>query len=158
MGEIISQLGHLFLRATPTIIVVFLLFVILDRIFFRPLLSILKQREESTVGALARAREQVAAAEAKTRQYEDALQNARQEVYRQREAYRRTHLSGRDAALLQARQQAEVMIRNAQAGLAADVARTKTELDSACKLLAEEISQTLLEPASPPGPGGGVPS
>ena len=49
----------------------------------------MKQREELTVGALARAREQAAAAETKTREYEEAFQAARQEVYRQREEDRR---------------------------------------------------------------------
>ena len=63
MGDMFHQLGHLFLQATPTVILVFLLFLILDRIFFRPVTDVLKQREELTVGALARAREQAAAAE-----------------------------------------------------------------------------------------------
>ena len=85
MGVIFSQLGHLFLQATPTVILVFFLFIVLDRIFFRPITAVMKQREESTVGALARAREQGAAAETKTREYEEAFQAARQEVYRQRE-------------------------------------------------------------------------
>jgi F-type H+-transporting ATPase subunit b len=150
MGVIFSQLGHLFLQAIPTVILVFLLFVILDRIFFRPLTAVLKQREELTVGALARAGEQAAAAETKTREYEEAFQAARQEVYRQREAARRTNLEQRDAALRKGREQAEVLIREAQAALAAEVARAKTELDAACQPLAEEISQSLVGPDSTP--------
>ena len=65
--------------------------LILDRFFFRPLTAVLKKREEETTGAMARAREQTAAAEEKARQYEAAFQAARQEVYRQREADRRSH-------------------------------------------------------------------
>ncbi len=61
MGDTFRQLGHLFLQTVPTVVFVFLLFVILDRIFFRPLTAVLKRREESTLGALARAREQAAA-------------------------------------------------------------------------------------------------
>src|ERR1700722_20033387 len=103
MSEILSQLEHLFLPSVPTVVFVFLLFVILERIFFRPLVSVLKQRAEATVGALARAREQAAAAEAKSREYEEAFQAARQEVYRQREADRRASLAERDATLQKAR-------------------------------------------------------
>lgn len=154
MGVIFSQLGHLFLQAIPTVLLVFLLFVVLDRIFFRPLTAVLKQREELTVGALARARGQAAAAETKTRQYEEAFQAARQEVYRQREADRRTHLEQRDAALRKAREQAEVLIRDARAALAAEVARAKTELDAACRSLAEEITQNLVGPDTTPGGQG----
>jgi F0F1-type ATP synthase membrane subunit b/b' len=153
MGDIFSQLGHLFVQTIPTVIFVFLLFVILDRIFFRPLTAVLKQREEATAGALARAREQAATAETKTREYEEAFQAARQEVYRQRELDRRSTLTERDAAVKKAREQAEVMIREAQAALADEVTRTKVELDRDCQTLAEEISQSLVGPESPAGGG-----
>ena len=153
MGAIFDQLGHLFLQTVPTVILVFLLFVILDRIFFRPLTAVLKQREESTVGALARARQQTTDAESKARQYEEAFQAARQEVYRQREADRRANLEQRDAALRQGRAQAEALIRDGQAALAAEVARTRADLDAACQPLAEVISQSLVGPESASGDG-----
>ncbi len=151
MEAIFSQLGHLFLRSTPTVILVFALFVILDRIFFRPLGAVMKQREESTVGALARSREQAAAAEAKAREYETAIQAARQEVYRQREADRRQNLAQRDEALRKGREQADALIRDGQADLARQVTQTKAALDAASQSLAEDISQSLLGPNSPSG-------
>ena len=77
MGDTFHQLGQLFLETIPTVVLVFLLFVILDRILFRPLIAVMKQREELTVGAIARAREQGAAVETKTREYEAAFQAAR---------------------------------------------------------------------------------
>lgn len=154
MGDTFRQLGHLFLQTVPTVVFVFLLFVILDRIFFRPLTAVLKHREESTLGALARAREQAAAAESKSREYEEAFQAARQEVYRQREAERRASLAEREAALQNARGQAEAMIREAQAQLAGEAARVKVELESACRALAEEISQSLVGPDALTGEGG----
>jgi F0F1-type ATP synthase membrane subunit b/b' len=154
MGAIFGQLGHLFLQTIPTVILVFLLYLILDRIFFRPLTAVLKQREESTVGALARAREHAESAEKKARQYEEVFQVARQEVYRQREADRRTNLEQRDTSLRIARDQAEVLIREARAALAAEVARAQTELDATSQPLAEEISQSLLGPDFPLVQGG----
>ena len=154
MGDIFSQLGHLFLQAIPTVIFVFLLFLILERIFFRPLLAVMKKRDDASAGAMAGAREQAGAAETKAREYEEAFQATRQEVYRQREAARRTNLAERDAALQKARQQTEKMIREAQVALDMEVERAKTELDRACLTLAEEISQSLVGPASPTGSGG----
>ncbi len=153
MGAIFSQLGQLFLRTIPTVILVFALFVILDRIFFRPLRAVLKQREESTVGALARAREQAAAAEAKAKDYDASIQAARQELYRQREADHRRNLEQRDEALRKGRERAEVLIRDGRAELTREVSRTKAELEVACKSLAEEISQSLLGADSPSGSG-----
>ena len=108
MGDTLHQLGQLFLQTVPTVVLVFLLFIILDRILFRPLTGVMKQREELTVGALARAREQAATAETKTKEYEAAFQTARQEIYRQRETDRHTNLEQRDATLRKAREQAEV--------------------------------------------------
>jgi F0F1-type ATP synthase membrane subunit b/b' len=156
MGEMFRQLGHLFLQTVPTVLFVFLLFVILDRIFFRPLSAVLKRREELTLGALVRAGEHAAAAESKTREYEAAFQAARQEVYRQQEAERGSSLAEREAAVQNAREKAEAMIREAQAQLAGEVARVKVELDSACRLLAEEISQGLVGPDALTGEGGGA--
>lgn len=157
MADTLHQLGHLFLQTVPTVLLVTLLFFILERIFFRPLTAILKQREELTVGALARAHEQVTAAEIKTREYEAAFQAARQEVYRQRETDRHTNLAQRDAALRKAREQAGALVREAQAALAEEVARARGELDAACQPLAEEISQSLVGPDSLPGGGGRLP-
>jgi F-type H+-transporting ATPase subunit b len=154
MGAIFSQLGQLFLRSIPTVILVFALFVFLDRFLFHPLIALLKQREESTVGALARAREQGATAEAKAREYDTAIQAARQEVYRQREADRRKNLEQREEALRKGREQAEILIRDGQAELAREVSVTKTELTAASQSLAEEISQNLLGTESPSAAGG----
>jgi F-type H+-transporting ATPase subunit b len=129
MDVIFHQLGHLLLQSVPTIILVFLLFIVLDRILFRPVLSVLKQREELTSGALARARDQGAAADVKSRQYEEAFQSARQEVYRQREVDRRANVERRDADLRLARQQAEAVIAAARSALELEVVRAKAELD-----------------------------
>jgi len=144
MGDTFHQLGQLFLETIPTVVLVFLLFVILDRILFRPLIAVMKKREELSVGAIARSREQAAAVETKSREYEAAFQAARQEVYRQRETDRHSSLEQRDAALRKAREQADLVIRNAQAELAGEVTRAKAELDGACQPLAEESSQSLV--------------
>ena len=153
MGDTFHQLGQLFLETIPTVVLVFLLFVILDRILFRPLTAVMKQREELTVGALARAREQGTAVETKAREYEAAFQAARQEVYRQRETDRHSSLEQRDDALRKAREQADVVIRDAQKELAGEVARAQAELDGACQPLAEEISQSLVGSGSVSGGG-----
>lgn len=153
MSEVLSQLARLFAQSVPTVIFVFLLFVILERLFFRPVIAVLKQRGEATVGALGRAREQAAAADAKLREYEGAFQAARQEIYRQREAARRAYLSEGEGVLQKAREQAEAMLREAQASLSAEVAGVRKDLDSTCRVLAEEISATIL--GLPPQPSSG---
>jgi F0F1-type ATP synthase membrane subunit b/b' len=156
MSETLSQIGHLFLESTPTVILVFLLLVVLDRWFFRPLTAILKEREEKTLGALARAREQVAEAEAKSREYEANFQAARQEVYRQREVDRRQALDERTDTLARARDRAESLLRDALAGLAAEVNAAKQELSSTGQSLARAITEAVLSSGTSSGGQGGA--
>lgn len=151
MGETLRQLGQLFLQSIPTVILVFVLLVVLDRLFFRPLIDVLKNREGQTVGAMARAREQIAEAEAKSRDYDAVFQAARQEVYRMREVERRGALSERDEALRKAREQSEALLKEAQAVLAAEADRVRRELSGACQSLAGQITQAILSDRMPAG-------
>ena len=68
MGGLAGQLGHLFVQSFPTVIFVFVLLVVLNKVFFQPLIRTMKKREEQTTGALVKAREQTEAAEARTRE------------------------------------------------------------------------------------------
>lgn len=152
MVEILRQLGQLFVRSIPTVLFVFALLLILERLFFRPLLAVLSEREASTRGALERAREQAAAAETKTREYEEAFQAARQEVYRRREEDRREALSEREAQLARAREQAEAELKLVLDALAREVEAAKQELGLASRPLAMEITENVL--GTGPSTGG----
>jgi F-type H+-transporting ATPase subunit b len=153
MGGVLSQLAQLFIQTIPTVIFVFILYLILSRFFFRPLTAVLKKREEETQGAMARAREGAATAEEKARQYEASFQAARQETYRDREAARRSILEDREATLKRAQQQSEALLSEAQASLAAEVARSKQELQSLCQSLGQQIAETILGSAAKEGAG-----
>jgi F-type H+-transporting ATPase subunit b len=144
MGDTLSRLGQLFLQSTPTVILVFLLLIILDRLFFRRLDEVLKAREEATRGALARARQETVTAEAKWQEYEAAFQAARQEVYRQRENDRREGLVERGNSLEKAREQTESWLKDTQEKLSAQVESAKQELSQAGQSLALEIADAVL--------------
>jgi F-type H+-transporting ATPase subunit b len=156
MGETFRQLGHLFAQSIPTVIFVFLLGVILDRLFFRPLDAVLKQREEETLGAFDRARELSAAADAKAKEYEAEFQAARQEVYRRRESDRRTGLQEREEMLSGARARAESALKDAQAALHAEAESVKQQLTGITRSLALEVTRTVVGEATLRGPEGGA--
>ena len=144
MGHIFSQLGHLFLQALPTAVLVFVLMFILDRLLFRRLIEVLNERAARTTGALARAGEQADLAETRAREYEAAFQAVRQEIYRQREAERKRTLVEREAALEMAHKVAESHLAKARADLAAEVERAKAELTVTCQTLAIQIADSLV--------------
>jgi len=146
MGQITSQLGQLFAQTIPTVVFIFCLVLVLDRLFFRPLSQTLEARAKATSGALAEAREQAAAVGEKSRQYEQALQKARQEIYRLREAARRDALSERENTIQKFRSEAESTLKDAQRALDEEVAKSKTDLRAAVESLAAEVTEALLAP------------
>jgi F-type H+-transporting ATPase subunit b len=153
MGGIAAQLAQLFIQTIPTVVFVFVLYVILSKFFFGPLTAVLKKREEETKGAMARAHQQAAAAEEKARQYEAAFQAARQDTYRLREAAGRSIAEDREATLKRAHQESEALLSEAQASLATEVAQHKKELESTCQSLGEEIAESILGGAARDGAG-----
>ncbi len=154
MSEILRQLGELFVRSIPTVLIVFFLLIVLDRLFFRPVMDVLSKRDASTRGAMEKAREQASAAETKAKEYEAAFQAARQEIYRQRETHRRETLADREKRLGQTRLQAEGMLKDALDALARDVESAKQDLGRAAAPLAKEITEAVL--AGGKGPAGGL--
>lgn len=144
MSDAFKLVGLLFVRSAPTVIFVIILLAILDRLFFRPIADVMKKRAEGTVGALARAREQVSEAEGKSRQYESALQAARLEVYSQRQAEHQNALDEQDNALRAARGRSEALVREAQTALAAEVERARQQLAGSCQALGQEITEKIL--------------
>ena len=152
MSDILRELAQLFVRSVPTVLLVFFLFVVLDRLFFRPLTEVMKKRESATSGAMEKARLQAAESEAKAQKYEEAFQQARQEVYRQREAHRRESLADRERQLSKARGDAENLLKEAIDVLARDVESLKADLGNAAAPLAAEITDTVLTGGT--GPSG----
>ena len=75
MNDIFRQLGNLFAQSVPTALLILLLLVILDRIFFRPLAKVLRDREAASSGALERAKEHRKSVAAKAAEYEARFAN-----------------------------------------------------------------------------------
>ncbi|MGH9353504.1 MAG: ATP synthase F0 subunit B [Terriglobia bacterium] len=144
MSDAFRLVGLLFVRSAPTVIFVIILLAILDRLFFRPIAEVMKKRAENTVGALARAREQVNEAEAKSRQYESALQAARAEVFKQRQTEHQKALEEQDRAMHAAREHSQDLVRKAQTALAGEVAFARRQLLASGQALAQEIAEKIL--------------
>ena len=142
--DILSQLGDLFLGAAPTVVIVFLLFLFLRWSFWRPLERALAERHATTEGARQQAEKLMGTTNEKLRQYEDALRQARTEIYHQQEASRRAALEQRSQSVREARERAQASVRQAKLEIAADVEQAKKTLEAESQRLAEEISRTLL--------------
>ena len=82
MDETLRQLGGLLLGSVPTIIMLLVLYAIYTLVVHKPLSKVLAERRARTEGAIEKARAAVAAAEARTAEYEQRLREARDQVAR----------------------------------------------------------------------------
>src|ERR1700730_17179301 len=82
---ILHQLGDLFLRSVPTVVLFLLLLVAYRLLVHAPLLRVLAERRERTTGAMAKADAAIRTADARSQEYEAKLRAARAEIFRGRE-------------------------------------------------------------------------
>jgi F-type H+-transporting ATPase subunit b len=154
MDEILKQLGGLLLGAVPTVIFVVLLFGLYSVLVHGPLVKVLAERRAKTEGAVEKARADIAAAEARTAEYEQRLREARMAVFKAQEARRQEALQVRAKAVAEARAAAQKQVDLARAGIEKDKLTAQDGLQGEAGRLAIEIIRTVLEPASPAPAGG----
>jgi F-type H+-transporting ATPase subunit b len=150
MQAIVHQLGELFLQAVPTVLIILLFYIILRAVFFKPLLAVMAERDARTVGAQKAAEEAQAAAAEKIKQYQNALRQARGQVYAEQEAARKKLLEERAAQIKDARIKAAAEVRAAKARVAAELAAARRELEASVAQLSAEIARRILQ--APPRP------
>jgi F-type H+-transporting ATPase subunit b len=156
MDETLRQLGGLLLGSVPTIIMLVLLYAIYTVIVHRPLSKVLAERRAKTEGAIEKARADVAAAEAKTAEYEQRLRDARMAVFRQQEARRQAALQARSAALVTARTRAQEQVKQARESIEQGKISAQESLQGESVRLASEIIQRVLRPVTAATPGSGA--
>lgn len=146
MDQTLRQLGELLLGAVPTVILLALLYVLYSVIVHRPLRRVLDERRSKTEGAVEKSRADIAAAEAKTSEYEQKLREARAAVFRAQDARRKAALDARTAAMNEARSKAQAQVQAAKADIEKDREAAQAGLQGEAQSLAVEIMRRVLEP------------
>src|SRR5713226_7874916 len=151
MQSIVGHLGELFLQAVPTVLIILLFYFILRAIFFRPLLQVMAERDARTAGAQKAAETAQAATGEKVKQYQNALRQARAQVYAEQDAARKKLLDERAALLKAARARAADEVKAAKERVAAELAAARRDVEATVAQLSAEIARRLLQ--VPPRPG-----
>src|SRR5262245_15569071 len=144
--ELLHQLGDLFLSAVPTAILLFIFYLILRGLFFKPLLQVMAKREALITGSRKESESLAVAVEEKKRAYREGLRKARAEVFAEQEAARRVALDERAKVVREARSRASEEVHAAKARLAAEIDDARKSLDASGQELAEEVARAVLEP------------
>jgi len=155
MDPLLKQVGELLLGAVPTATILLLLYALYTNLVGKPLKRVLEQRRERTEGAVLKARADIAAAEAKTQEYEQRLRDARLAIFKTQETRRQAAQKARAAAVAQTRERAQEQIRDARAAIDQDMIAARQSLQGESERLASEIIRTILKPAAlAPAVGG----
>jgi F-type H+-transporting ATPase subunit b len=147
MDQTLRQLGELLLGSIPTVILLTLLYVLYTAIVHKPLRRVLEERRSKTEGAVEKSRADIAAAEARTSEYEQRLREARATVFRAQEARRKAALDARTVALNEARNKAHAQVQASKADIQKDRDAALNGLQAGAQTLATEIMRRVLEPA-----------
>jgi len=147
MDETLRQLGELLLGAVPTVILLALLYVLYTAIVHKPLRRVLEERRSKTEGAVEKSRADIAAAEARTAEYEQKLREARASIFRAQEVRRQAALQARTTAVNEARSKAQVQVQAAKKDIENDRVAAQDGLQAEVASLAQEIMRRVLQPA-----------
>ena len=150
---LVQQIGELFLRAVPVVLIVLIFYFILRSFFFKPLLEVMAERQARTTGAQKAAEAAQAAAAEKVKQYEDALREAKAKVYAEQEAERKKLLDERANFLKDTRNQASAEVNRAKENVASQLDAAKKDVQGNVPELAAEIARRVLEVPAGSGPG-----
>ena len=155
MDETLRQVGELLLGAVPTIGFVTLTFAAYTLLVHKPMGRVLEERRSKTEGAVEKAKADIAAAEARTAEYEQRLREARLAVFKGQEARRQQALQARAAALVEARERARAQVEQARVAIGNDKKAAQLGLQREAQALAAEIIRLVLRPGLGQLPAGG---
>jgi F-type H+-transporting ATPase subunit b len=147
MDQTLQQLGELLLGAVPTVVLLAMLYGLYTVVVHRPLRRVLDERRNKTEGAIEKSRADIAAADARTSEYEHSLREARAAIFRAQEARRQAALQARANAVMETRRRVQSQVQAAKADIERDRAVAEKGLQNQAAVLAQEIVRRVLEPA-----------
>ncbi len=144
MEQTLNALGGILLRGIPTLLLVMFLYFYLKKVFFAPLEKLLETRRAATEGARAAAEASFARADEMAAQYEQAIRQARAEIYSEQEKMRRDWREEQNARMREARAEAGRQVERAREQLDLDVADSRERLAAESEALADRITERIL--------------
>lgn len=145
MESMLQTAGSLLLEALPTFIIVILLHFYLKATLFQPVDKVLNERHAATEGARAKATEALRSAEVKVAEYETKLREARGEIYRDQENWRKKLIEEQNNSLATAREDNMRAIAEAKRNIEAETAAARLTLAADAEALSEQIIATVLK-------------
>jgi F-type H+-transporting ATPase subunit b len=126
------------------IVAVVLLAIVLDRVLFRPLLHVMRERESAVRSALELAESATARARAATAEFDANVAAARADLYKQMDERRKAAEGYRDQLIVQTRAEVDAQLAGAKAELEAQTALARKTLEADAEALGQDIAAKVL--------------
>ncbi len=144
MDKTLHDLGGILLSGLPTFFLILILAFFVKTLYVTPLKKVLAERHRLTEGAKKAAEDSFQNAESKIAEYEEALNRARNEIYReQAEFLGRVHAE-QTQQIQSVRTETEQRTAAAKAVVAQEAAAARLNLEAQSEALAGQIADSIL--------------
>jgi len=144
MDKTLHDLGGIVLDGLPTFFLVIILAFFVKFLYLKPLEKVLAERFRLTEGARKAAEDSLKNADSKIAQYQDALNNARAEIYQEQAVFLQK-LHAEQAELAHAvRVESDARLAGIKLSIAKEADVARQGLESQAEALAGQIADTIL--------------
>jgi F-type H+-transporting ATPase subunit b len=123
---------------------VLVLTLVVDRLLLKPVLGVIRRREEAIESARELARRSATEAQAATAEFERKTTAARAEMYREMDEMRRAALGHRAEVVAQTRAEADAQVAEAITRLDAEAAEARRKLEADAQVLGAAAAERIL--------------
>ncbi len=147
---LLQQLGGLVLGAVPTMVLFLITLALYRLLVHTPLKRILRQRYDLTQGAIEKAESAIAAAEAKTAEYEERMRTARAGIFHERhERLHKVHVEA-EHALAEAYVASQQRVATAVTTIEESAEAARLQLEGFIGELTADVVRAVLPPGNAP--------
>ena len=126
------------------IVAVVLLAIVLDRVLFKPLVRVMRERADAVNSAIALAETAAAKAEAATVEFDTKVTAARADLYRQMDERRKAAEGHRAELMARTKTEVTAQLADARAALQAQAEQARLTLDKDAEALGQQIAAKVL--------------
>ena len=144
MTQTLHDLGGIVLNGLPTFFLLIILTFFVKFLYLQPLEKVLAERYRLTEGARKAAEESLKSADTKIAEYQDALNRARGEIYREQADFLHKLHAEQSEMARAARLESDSRVAAIKLSIARDADATRDHLEAQSESLAAEIAAAIL--------------
>lgn len=144
MTQTLHDLGGIVLNGLPTFFLIIILAVFVKFLYLKPLEKVLAERFRLTEGARKAAEDSLKNADTKIAEYQDALNRARAEIYREQAGFLQSLHAEQSELARAARLESDARVAAIKLSIAEEAEVARRSLDLQSEALAADIADCIL--------------